>query len=120
MKAEIGQRIRAERERKRISQEKLAKALGWNHHQIVSDVEQGKREVKAWELYEIAKFLHVDMDILVGSKESQQQPYILWRQKPTQKEKILEARFINECENYLWIEEVISSARPPSAAVLEE
>lgn len=120
MKTDIGQRIKAERERKKISQERLAIALGWNHHQIVSDVEQGKREVKAWELYEIAKFLYVDMDVLMGSKESQQQPYVLWRQKPSQNEKILEARFTNECDNYLWVEEVISNARLPSTAVLEE
>lgn len=120
MKTDIGQRIKIERERRKISQGKLAIALGWNHHQIVSDVEQGKREVKAWELYEIAKFLHVDMDVLMGSKESQEQPYVLWRQKPTQNEKTLEARFTNECDNYLWVEKAISNARLPSTAVLEE
>jgi|GEM_PF-6346482 len=103
MKTDIGQRIKAERERKKISQEKLAIALGWNHHQIVSEVEQGKREVKAWELYEIAKFLHVDIDLLMGSQELQEQPYVLWRQKPTQDEKILEARFTHEtCNQMSW------------------
>lgn len=120
MKTDIGQRIKAERERKKISQEKLAIALGWNHHQIVSDVEQGKREIKAWELYEIANFLHVDMDILMGSKESQKPPYVLWRQKPAQNEKIFEARFINECNNYLWIEEALSNAKTHSSVVSEE
>jgi Zn-dependent peptidase ImmA (M78 family)/DNA-binding XRE family transcriptional regulator len=120
MKLDIGQRIKAERERKKISQEKLANALGWNHHQIVSDIEQGKREVKAWELYEIAKFLHVEMDLLMGSKESQEQPYVLWRQKPTQNEKIFEARFIKECDNYLWVEKMISNTKLPSTTGIEE
>ncbi len=120
MKTAIGQRIKAERERKKISQQKLATALGWNHHQIVSDVEQGKREIKAWELYEIAKFLHVDIDLLIGSKEPQQQPYVLWRQKPSHNEKILEARFINECNNYLWIEEAISNPTASSTLIVEK
>lgn len=103
---EIGSRIKAERERKKISQDKLAKAIGWNHHQIVSDVEQGKREVKAWELHEIAKFLFVDIDVLLSSKKILPQPFVLWREKPTEDEEILKARFLNECDNYVWIEEV--------------
>lgn len=86
----------------------------------MSDIEQGKREVKAWELYEIANFLRVDMDVLMGSKESQEQPYVLWRQKPAQNEKLFEARFLNECDNYLWVEEIISNTKMPSTAILEE
>lgn len=109
MKIDIGQRIKQERERKKVSQEKLAKALGWNHHQIVSDVEQGKREVKAWELYEIAKFLHIPLDILLGNQGSQREAYVLWRQKPLVDQKLLEARFIEECENYIWVEKTLCS-----------
>ncbi len=98
MKIKIGRRIKAERERKKISQQKLAKAVGWNHHQTVSEVEQGDREIKAWELYEIAKFLSVDVDVLLGNKEVQKQPYVLWRKKPVQDEKLLEARVLSECD----------------------
>lgn len=120
MKTEIGQRIKAERERRKISQEKFAKSIGWNHHQIVSEVEQGKREIKAWELYEIAKFLSVDIDVLLGNKKISEQPYVLWREKPAQDEKLLEARFLSECDNYLWIEQIVSSSKGLSIVVSEE
>ncbi len=120
MKTQIGQRIKQERERKQVSQEKLAHALQWNHHQIVSDVEQGKREVKAWELYEIAKFLHVRMDVLLGREEQPQQPFVLWRQKPTKDTPLLEARFINECNNYIWLEQLILNGNEQPTIVFEE
>lgn len=120
MKTEIGQKIKFERERKKVSQDKLAKVLGWNHHQIVSDVEQGKREVKAWELYEIAKFLHIDLNTLLGKEECPSQPYVLWREKPTQDEKLLEGQFINQCNNYVWIEKLLSNTQETSTVVLEE
>ena len=120
MRAEIGQKIKLERERKKISQEKLAKALGWNHHQIVSEVEQGKREIKAWELYEIAKFLHIDLKVLLGNQEIRQSPYVLWRQKPTHDEKLLQAQFVHECDNYVWIEQIVSGSQGLPAVVFSE
>lgn len=120
MKAEIGQRIKTERERRKVSQEKLAEALGWNHHQIVGQIEKGEREVKAWELYEIAQFLHVELAVLLGQQEPNQHPYVLWRQKPTHDEKLLEAKFINQCDNYSWIEQLISKSNESSIFVSEE
>jgi Zn-dependent peptidase ImmA (M78 family)/transcriptional regulator with XRE-family HTH domain len=108
MEEKIGKKIRAERERKKISQERLAQALGWSHHQIVSEIEQGNREIKAWELYEIAKFLNVNIDVLLGSKE-QTHRHILWRQKPTEHQELIKAEsiFNTECDNYNFIEEVV-------------
>ncbi len=120
MKAELGKRIKAERERKKVSQEKLAKAVGWNHHQIVSEIEQGSREVKVWELQKIANFLSVNMDVLLGNKELSESSYVLWRKKPEQDEKLLEARFLSECANYVWIEQTVSGSERESAAVFEE
>lgn len=106
---DIGQKIKEERERRKISQQKLADALGWKHHQVVGQVENGDREVKAWELNEIAKFLKVKLDVLLGQKEADPEPYVLWRQKPSHNVKIFEAKFINQCHNYSWIEELVSS-----------
>lgn len=120
MKAEIGQRIKIQRERRKVSQERLAEALGWKHHQIVGQVEKGEREVKAWELYEIAQFLHVDLNVLLGQKESNQLPYVLWRQKPAQDEKLLEAKFLKQCDNYSWIEHLVSGSGESSTFVSEE
>ena len=115
----IGQRIREERERKKVSQEKLAKAVGWNHHQIVSEVEQGKREVKAWELAEIAKFLSVAIEVLLGERTAPAQPFVLWRERPVHEEKLLEAAFLSQCDHYLWVEELVSGARQTPTAIFE-
>ncbi len=118
MKVELGKRIKTERERRKVSQEKLAKAVGWNHHQIVSEVEQGGREIKAWELQKIANFLSIDMDVLLGNKEPPELPYVLWRKKPEQDGKLLETHFLTDCANYIWIEQVVSEKE--DAVVLEE
>jgi Zn-dependent peptidase ImmA (M78 family)/DNA-binding XRE family transcriptional regulator len=115
----LGQRIKTERENKRVSQEKLAKAVGWNHHQIVSEVEQGRREVKAWELCEIAKFLSVSIDSLLEDKTPLERPLVLWRQKPKNDEKLLEARFLTDCENYLWVEQLVSASEESPTLVFE-
>ncbi|MBS0615533.1 MAG: ImmA/IrrE family metallo-endopeptidase [Verrucomicrobia bacterium] len=117
---EIGQRIKIERERKKLSQYTLAKAIGWNHHQIVSEVEQGKREVKARELYEIAKFLFVDIDVLLGKKTAREQPFVLWREKPTENEELLKDQFLQECDNYVWIEELISQSEKAPILISKE
>lgn len=42
-------------------------------------------------------FDHVDLNVLLRQKESNQLPYVLWRQKPAQNEKLLEAK---QCDNY--------------------
>lgn len=107
---ELGQRIKTERERKKLSQYTLAKAVGWNHHQIVSEVEQGKREIKARELYEISKILSVDIDVLLGNKEKIEPQFVLWREKPTENEEFLKDRFLRECDNYLWVEQMVASS----------
>ncbi len=120
MKVEIGKRIKAERERRKVSQEKLAEALGWKYHQIVGQVEKGEREIKAWELYEIAQFLHVGLDVLLGQKEPNQQPYVLWRQKPAKDEKLLESKFLSQCESYSWIEQLVSSSSESFTFISEE
>lgn len=108
MKEQIGPRIKEIREERNVSQEKLAQAVGWKHHQIVGQVEKGDREVKAWELFAIAKFLHVAVDVILGKPATEAQPYVLWRQKPLQEEKLLEAKFLAQCESYSWIEQVVS------------
>ena len=62
----------------------------------------------------------MELDVLLGQKEPNQHPYVLWRQKPTQDEKLLEAKFINQCDNYSWIEQLVSKSNESSIFVSEE
>lgn len=109
LKEIIGKRIRAEREKRGFSQGKLAEALGWNNHQTVIGVESGQREVKAWELARIAKFLGVDLGALLSEPETNKPlPYVLWRDKTVVKEpEIIESKFRKRCSDYAYVEQVL-------------
>ena len=104
----IGKRIRAEREKRGLSQTKLAEAVGWNTHQIVLNVESGQREVKAWELAKIAKFLGVHLvDLLEETSTEKPMPYVLWREVPAEKEPEIRSQFLKHCEDYHFLEKAL-------------
>ena len=62
----IATSVRARREALGLSQQDLAEAVGFGSHQIVSDLERGLRDVKAWELAKIADVLHTRLPTLMG------------------------------------------------------
>lgn len=108
MKTNIGQRIRTARERRNVLQTQLAEALGWKNAQTVSDIEHGKRELKAWELFKIARFLHIEPTLLISQDDTRDEiPMVLWREKPVKDEKLLAAKFISQCETYTWLESLV-------------
>ena len=118
MKIEFGKNIQEARKSRGVQQKALANAVGWVNRQTVSDVEHGKREVKAWELYKIAEFLHVRMnDLLPSASVKRQSPYVLWRQKPKQA-KLQESRFLQKCDNYVCLEQLLKT--PDETMVNEE
>jgi len=103
----IGARIKKAREEIGMSQAKIAEKLGLKSAQIVSNIENGERSLKASELNKWAKVLCVDT------------LYFLTPQEPTPKPKILcrgaefltvaemgeiGAKFIKKCEQYHHLE----------------
>jgi len=50
----LAQRVREARKRAGLTQEQLAEAAGFSAHQMVSQIEKGERDVKAWELANLA------------------------------------------------------------------
>ena len=121
LKETIGRRIRAEREKRGFSQGKLAEALDWNNHQTVVSIESGQREVKAWELAKIAKFLGVNLvDLLEDHDTEKALPYVLWRDVPVEQEPEIKALFIRHCEDYHFLEQAlgISDQGPKPLPVL--
>ncbi len=121
MKPKIGQNIKKARELRGFEQKDLAEAIGLVR-QSISDIELGKREVKALELYAIARFLHVSPASILDqdSSESEEAISVLWRQKPTRNEKASESKFVAKCEEYCWIEQLVfgSNAVPKIASSL--
>ena len=63
----LGRRIRMLREERKLSQDDCAKALGI-HRQSVSLIEQGKRDLTAVELDQLARFLQVSFDEILSPR----------------------------------------------------
>ena len=61
----FGQRLRAAREQKGISQKSVAELLGVTRTQI-SDIENGKTGTSMARLVTLAEFYHVSTDYLLG------------------------------------------------------
>jgi len=100
----IGERIRQVREQLQWTQQRLADELGFASSQIVSSIESGQREVKAWELFRIAALLHTPADWFLGTTELER-PQVQWRAKPGGDNVAeLEARFLERCERYALLE----------------
>ena len=60
----IGPRLRAARERSRLTQQQLASALGLRHRQTVASIEAGERTLSAPELIRALQVLGIDLDYL--------------------------------------------------------
>ena len=100
----IGDRIRQARERLQWTQQRLADGLGISSSQIISTIESGQREVKAWELFRIAALLHTPAEWFLGATELQRPP-VQWRAKPEGDDVAeIEARFLQRCERYALLE----------------
>ncbi len=101
--AVLGQRIREARERLKWSQTKLATEVRLGSAQIVSTIESGTREVKAWELSRIARALQTSIDNLLNP-QLRSQPQFAWREQPPAGFEEHEARFLLRCERYGLVE----------------
>ena len=111
----LAQRLREARERMGLTQKQLADAAGFPAHQIVSQIEKGERQVKAWELARMAKILAVSLYDLLGP-EVIVRPRVLWRQSPQENGPLKESRLIERYKRFCFIQEVTgfqSHIRPP-------
>lgn len=102
----IGAKIRSYRDRIGITQKDLAEKLGFSSSETISQIEQDKREVKAWELAKIAKILHVDMSDLLAFEEPAEPQPVLWRQEPSENRAEMEQVFTKFCEDYDMLEKL--------------
>jgi len=79
----LGGHIRQAREHLGWTQQQLAEKVGLNYSEQISQIELGKRDVKAWELHKIANALRVDFQELLSSDGPRFGPAPLWRQSRT-------------------------------------
>jgi Zn-dependent peptidase ImmA (M78 family)/DNA-binding XRE family transcriptional regulator len=104
IKKTLGQRISLRREALGLTQKDLASQIGFASSEIISQIELGKRDVKAWELSRIAWILHTDIADFLAVKEPDSPPPILWRVLPLDQVKSKEAKFLKLCQQYSLLE----------------
>ena len=99
----LGSRIRDARIRLSYTQETLANEAGITSAQIISQIEKGERDLKAWELFNIAKALLLDISQLLSEKGETWVP-VLWREAPLVDKEITELEFLRRCRQYSLVE----------------
>lgn len=101
----LGQRIQSLRKRLGLTQQVFADMAGLTAHQIVSQIEMGTREVKAWELVAISKALKTDVQNLLDVGNADDHPVLVWRDYRDGNTAIKEASFLTRCGRYHQLEE---------------
>jgi Zn-dependent peptidase ImmA (M78 family)/transcriptional regulator with XRE-family HTH domain len=104
----LGERIKNSRERLGISQKTLAEKMGFPAHQIISQIETGSRDIKAWELSKLAGILNVDFTELLSFNKSEYKSIILWRDLPDDRKEEKETHFKKKCHEYHQLEKAAS------------
>jgi len=104
LRQRLGKRIRAARTTLSLTQQELAKEASLPAPQVVSQIEKGEREVKAWELVNIAKALRVEVGELLRIEDPVPRSIVLWREVPAENREVREAEFLRDCERYALLE----------------
>jgi Zn-dependent peptidase ImmA (M78 family)/DNA-binding XRE family transcriptional regulator len=103
-KNQVAAAVRAAREALGLTQSALATAAGFASLQIVSAIETGQREVKAWELANLARVLHTSIDVLLGIDEPTA-VRVLWRRGSSGVSGIREAQLRERAERFALLEQ---------------
>jgi len=114
----IGERIRSLRKKLGITQRALAEQVGFSAYQIVSEIERGGRDVKAWELVRIADALHTEVRYLLAEHEPAP-AHVLWRDYPEEGATEMEASFLKSCTQYHALESLLGMTPKRDLPVLE-
>lgn len=106
----LGAAIKAARDGLRMTQGDLAEAAGFNSAQIVSDIERGKRDVKAFELVRIARALHLPLEMLLGGEDQEDEGpaepvRVLWRRAEVPRDDRKDAQLRERASRYALLEE---------------
>lgn len=91
--------IRDAREAQGMTQQDLATRAGFNSLQTVSDIERGRRDVKAWEAVRIAQVLRTSVDVLLGLADAPR-ARVLWRRGSPGASGERESRLLERARRY--------------------
>jgi len=108
----IARGVRMRRAALGLSQQELANIVGFGSHQIVSDLERGLRDVKAWELAKLAEALHIALPALMGlAGAGEPEARVFWRTGAAAADRAMqEARFLERLDRYRKVERMVGVA----------
>lgn len=101
----LGLRIKEARKRLGMSQQELGELLEVEHAQIISQIESGERQVKAWELARLSSVLHTSIADLL-KEETLADPVVLWREQPDSNYQQIETEFVQQSHKYDFVEKL--------------
>jgi len=105
-RTDLGKKIRKYRERLNLKQADLAGKMGFNSSEIISQIERGVREIKAWELVELTRHLQIGVSEIIGDREPETGAVVLWRKSPETEKELKEAEFLKRYRQYALLEEM--------------
>ncbi len=111
----LGERVKCLRKRLALTQKDLAKSAGFPTHQVISEIERGGRDVKAWELTRLASALRTDIRHLLNAVQPQTDR-VLWRDNQEQGAALAEAGFLSWCDQYYQLEKMLDVTPPRKMA----
>lgn len=100
------------REARGLSQRELAEKAGFGAPQTISDIELGKRDVKARELVRLARVLGTDVTVLLGLTSAHAEPTVLWRRKSRTPNKERETDLVRRARMYAQLEKWCGDEAP--------
>ncbi len=100
----VGGAIKEARKDQGLTQDTLARAVGWKSRQIVSQVESGSREVRAWELQRVASAVGRSMEELLGTPSQTKQERVLWRLEAIEPSPLREATLLSRANQFALLE----------------
>jgi len=105
----IGDRVRNLRNTWKLTQKQLAEVLHLRNAQTVSEIENGSRALRAYELAVLAEYFHLDIKELLICREK---PAVTVQWRSSVDNTLVaqeEAQFLERCRNYTYIESLTNS-----------
>jgi XRE family transcriptional regulator, fatty acid utilization regulator len=95
----IAERLRTERESLGYKLKDVSQRMGFENHQVLGNIESGKRPLKATELVQLAGIYGRNPDFFLTEQSAA--PRVLWRDPARKEETVLaEHKFIEICQGY--------------------
>ncbi len=89
-----------------LTLEDVARKMDFNNYQILSSIEDGSRQIKAYELAQLAKIYMRGVDYFLNPQKQAEEESVIWREcRDDGIAKIKEQEFLKYCYNYFELEQ---------------